>query len=225
MILTELHFHTAESSRCGKVPVKQGLTMYKEAGYDAVVVTDHFSRNVCGKAGENHWEQVVERFLAGYRAAVAEGEKLGLSIFLGMELRFPFDDNDFLVYGLDEEDLFSHPWLYESCLASVHEQFSRESVAIFQAHPFRSVCSPADPGHIDGVEILNGNQRHDSHNDLARAWAEEHGLPGICGSDFHHPEDLTGIGVRLNALPVSGRDLARMLTGGEFVRQESPKRS
>lgn len=217
MIFTELHFHTAESSSCGKVPVKQGLAMYREAGYEAVVVTDHFSRSVCGMPGQRGWDEVVEGFLVGYRTARAEGEQLGIRIYLGMELRFPHDDNDFLVYGLDEEYIFSHPWLYESDLASVHEQFSRESIAIFQAHPFRSVCTPADPKLIDGVEIFNGNQRQISHNDQAMAWAEKWGLPGISASDFHRPEDLTGIGVRLETLPESGKELAQMLTAGKFV--------
>ncbi len=33
-------------------------------------------------------------------------------VYLGMEIRFPHDENDFLVYGMDEEFFFRHPWLY-----------------------------------------------------------------------------------------------------------------
>ena len=39
----ELHFHTDESSRCGKVPAKDGVRMYIEQGYAGLAVTDHFS--------------------------------------------------------------------------------------------------------------------------------------------------------------------------------------
>lgn len=216
MILTELHFHTAESSRCGKVPAKQGLSMYKEAGYGAVVVTDHFSRYIFGKPEDGSWEDITRRFLEGYRAAKRESQALGIQVYLGMELRFPYDDNDFLVYGLDEEYITCHPWFYEKDLGSVHREFSRQGIVIFQAHPFRSCCTPADPDHLDGAEIFNGNRRHDSHNETAKAWALEHGLAGICGSDFHQTEDLSGAGVYLDRLPPSGKELARMLRQGEY---------
>ena len=52
MALIELHLHTSESSPCGRVPAKKGMTMYREAGYDGVVVTDHFSRDVHGRSEE-----------------------------------------------------------------------------------------------------------------------------------------------------------------------------
>ena len=47
----ELHFHTDESSRCGKVPAKDGVRMYIEQGYAGLAVTDHFSEYACGKEG------------------------------------------------------------------------------------------------------------------------------------------------------------------------------
>ena len=40
--LTEMHFHTSEISVCGRVPAAEGVRAYKEKGYDALVVTDHF---------------------------------------------------------------------------------------------------------------------------------------------------------------------------------------
>lgn len=39
----ELHFHTDESSPCGKIPAKEGIKQYKEAGYDGVAVSDHLA--------------------------------------------------------------------------------------------------------------------------------------------------------------------------------------
>lgn len=216
MVLMELHFHTSESSPCGKVPVKTGLAMYKEAGYGAVVITDHFSRDVYGGADSRSWQAVVERFLKGYQQAKEEGQKLGLPVYLGMELRFPHNENDFLIYGLEEEYLLSHPWIYESELDKVYEDIQKNGMVIFQAHPFRNRCRPAKPEYLNGIEVVNGNPRHDSKNHMAKAWAKEHELVGSCGSDFHQREDLRGYGVYVESLPKSGKELAQILKNGQF---------
>lgn len=99
----ELHFHTDESSRCGKVPAKDGVRMYIEQGYAGLAVTDHFSEYACGKEGP--WEDICSRFLEGWRLAkeTAESAGSGFQVYLGMEIRFPHDENDFLVYGMTEE--------------------------------------------------------------------------------------------------------------------------
>lgn len=217
MILTELHYHTSESSPCGRVPARKGLALYKAAGYDAVVITDHFSRSVCGRRDSRTWEEVVEGFLKGYQEAKKAGEELGLRIYLGMELRFPHDENDFLVYGLTKEDILSRPWLYEKELSQVYEDLNRNGIQIYQAHPFRRGCTPANPQHVNGIEVLNGNPRHDSNNHMAAAWAKDHNLPGICGSDFHQVEDLVGTGVYFESLPDSEKELARLLREGDYT--------
>ena len=217
MTFTELHFHTSESSPCGKVPAKKGLTMYQKAGYGAVVVTDHFSRSVYGKKDNRDWAMVVNRFLAGYEEAKQTGQKLGVSVYLGMELRFPHDENDFLIYGLDKEYLLARPWIYEEELNQVYEDLQKHGMVIFQAHPFRKKCSRANPSYLTGIEIMNGNPRHDSRNDLAASWAREHNLVGICGSDFHQVEDLNGTGVSFKSLPESEGELAQRLKMGEFT--------
>ena len=45
-----------------------------------------------------------------------------------------------------------------------------------QAHPFRTGLTREDPALLDGVEVFNGNARHDSHNDDALRFARENGL-------------------------------------------------
>ena len=217
MTLTELHFHTSESSPCGKVPAKKGLTMYHEAGYGAVAITDHFSRSVYGKRDDRDWPTVVEQFLKGYEEARQVGREIGVSVYLGMELRFPYDENDFLIYGLDKEYLLARPWIYELELKQVYEDLKKHGMVIFQAHPFRKKCSRANPSYLDGIEIINGNPRHDSRNDLASLWAREQNLMGICGSDFHQIEDLNGNGIYLESLPKSDKELATRLKLGDFT--------
>ena len=98
----ETHFHTKESSPCGYIPAEEGIKTFHNGGYDAVIVTDHFSRSVNGTAEGQVWDTVCDNFLSGWRAAKKAGELIGLHVYLGMELRFPYDENDFLVYGFDE---------------------------------------------------------------------------------------------------------------------------
>jgi len=38
----ELHSHSAESSRCGLIEAAEVVKKYKEAGYSALVLTDHY---------------------------------------------------------------------------------------------------------------------------------------------------------------------------------------
>lgn len=207
MYLLETHFHTAESSPCACVPAAAGVELYKKAGYDGIVVTDHFCANLQGDRGSRPWPAVVETFLSGWRAARRRGPEVGMDVFLGMELRFPGNEDDFLVYGFDEEFLFANPWLYEGELPAFSALARKAGLLVVQAHPFRLCCNRADPRFLDGVEVINGNPRHNSYNDLAQQWAVEHGKVRTAGSDFHEWEDCRGIGLRLPRGPASQAEL------------------
>ena len=39
----ELHTHTSEISQCSELPCRDLIELYKQAGYDAVVIANHFS--------------------------------------------------------------------------------------------------------------------------------------------------------------------------------------
>ena len=212
----EIHCHTAESSPCATVPAAEGMALYAQNGYQGVSVSDHFSRSVCGAPEGQDWESVVERFLGGYRTAKAKERRLGIDIFLGMELRFPGNEDDFLIFGLTEAFILEHPWLYELDLARFAPIAHAAGLLIVQAHPFRTVCNRADPALLDGVEVWNGNPRHDSHNDLAEAWCREYGLLPTAGSDFHEPGDPQTCGLLLPERPICETDLAHQMSSRNY---------
>ena len=109
--LYETHCHTDESSRCGKVKGAEVARMYKEAGYSGIVVTDHFNSYTFDKAGLTKWEDMIAFHMAGYRAAKALEDE-DFTVLYGLELRFEAEnDNDYLVYGVDEDYLRAHPFL------------------------------------------------------------------------------------------------------------------
>ncbi len=192
--LYEAHFHTEDVSTCGAISAKLGCELYKNAGYSGVVVTDHISnhyfRNVY--PGEN-WKEKMDYFLRGYHNA-KECETEEFAVILGMEIRFD-TENDYLVYGLTEEFLYKNEWITDLGTKKFKELAEKNQLTVIQAHPFRIGSTITNPRHIDGIEIYNGNRRHDSSNNMAQLWAQKHGFITTCGSDFHEYEDLARAGM------------------------------
>jgi len=99
-----------------------------------------------------------------------------------------------------------------------HEYIHGTSIMIYQAHPFRAAVFPEKPEYLDGIEVYNGNPRHESHNEKAVEYAKKHNLKMISGSDFHQAGDLARGGIVLTAAPKDSMELAKMLAGGCVVR-------
>ena len=114
-----------------------------------------------------------------------------------MELRFAGEDEDFLVYGLTEQDIVERlpDAVCEDGLPAFHALCRARGWLIYQAHPFRPHLRAMPAQDLDGVETRNCNPRHDSHNDLAAAYAAKWGLRTLCGSDAHQPEDVAAGGI------------------------------
>jgi len=197
--LIDPHVHTAEISSCSRLSAPELVRLYRAAGYQAIVVADHFGDEYFESRDLRRlpWRQRVECFLEGYRRAQREGKRVGLQVFLGAEVRLADSPNDYLVYGLGEEALRQSPPLCRLDLAGLRARVHRAGGIVVQAHPFRPPCAPADPRLLDGVESFNGNPRHRSRNELAEAFAREHGLLRLSSSDAHQQEDVGRGGMRL----------------------------
>ena len=183
----DLHVHTSETSGCGKVPAAEMARLYKEAGYDGITITDHL---IARKNIEMPTEDRVNWYLGGYRAAKAEGERLGLVVLLGAELRFVQGNEDFLLFGLEDSDI---PYLMGLLDSGMSEEdfypliHSLDRFVMIQAHPFREGLRQMPLDCLDGIEVYNGHPGHDSHNDLALQRAHLGGADFIftSGSDAH----------------------------------------
>ena len=104
--LLDMHMHTKETSSCGEVPAAEGVRLYKEAGYQGVMITDHYHKQYFDSLGDIGMPRKVDAYLAGWRAAKAEGDKIGLEVLLGIEFRNVESENDFLIVGMTEEFLY-----------------------------------------------------------------------------------------------------------------------
>jgi histidinol phosphatase-like PHP family hydrolase len=216
MFKYETHLHTDETSPCGRVPAAEAVRIYKEAGYTGIVVTDHYFHGFFERLLFKNWEKKIDLYLTGYRNAVDEGARAGLDVHLGMEIQFNENQNDYLVYGFDEQFLRTEQKLYKLGLEGFRKLTAGSGIVIVQAHPFRPRMVPARPSLIDGVEIYNGNPRHDSSNHLALEYARENGLKMLSGSDFHQVQDAARGGIIVDKRIKPG-SFARMLIESDHI--------
>lgn len=222
--LLETHFHTPLTSHCGNVHPKEAVPKYLENGYDGICVTDHYYRDWFyeDRLSGMSWSEKIDVWLNGYRAARDAAAGTGCRIILGMELRFTDNMNDHLVFGIDEQFLRTHPELYLLTPADFKTLADQNGLFFAQAHPFRVMCSPRNPADLHGVEVFNGNLRHNSYNDKARQFAAEHHLVMTSGSDFHEWEDLARGGIYLDTLPKDSKELAQMLLQNQISGLKTP---
>lgn len=213
----EPHAHTAEVSLCAKLSAAQMVQQIKAVNYDAVVVTDHYTPEMFEfhRRGNDYVHQLENAFMNGYRLAREEGQRIGIHVFGGMEIRISAGMEDYLVYGVTFDELKDL-----GCLAFLTlDELSRavrstKDGVIIQAHPFRSYlnCQPAV--YLDGVEVCNANPRHDSRNHRALAFAQRNKLIMIAGSDVHEMGDAGSTGVQCPPFENMSQ-FAQMLKNGQ----------
>jgi len=219
----DIHVHTSETSRCGKIEAVDVVRLYKEAAYSGIVITDHYYKDFFDKIPSDDWTTKIEAYLKGYKKALEEGKKIGLTVLLGMEIKFNDYPNDYLVYGIDEKFLIDYPELYNLTLPKFKNLISDKNIMIYQAHPFRKGQTIEHLNLLDGIEVYNGNPRHDSQNNVAYKFAIENNLKLISGSDFHQLQDLARGGIIIDQNITSINELVNILRNNnvaELIRTE-----
>ncbi len=214
--LFEIHSHSSQTSVCSAIAAEDIVKTYKQLGYDGVVITDHMSTDTFKKIENEPWEKKADCFLAGYRAAKALEDE-NFSVLLGMEIRFLDYDNDYLVYGIDENFIYNNPDLDRTeNLKAFRSIADKNNLLVIQAHPFRKGMTIIDYKLLDGVEVYNGHPQHNSSNDIALAWAKKYSLTMTSGSDFHGVHGEHPGGLFLEERPACSRCLARLIREGKY---------
>lgn len=184
----DTHTHTSGVSFCSEVPPEQMVQSYRDAGYGAVILTNHYSRMYMFRYGDT-WDKQIKIYMQEYRKAKEAGEAAGLPVLLGAEVAISTPQSpyiEFLLYGADEEFFTENPRLYDRSQAELYKLCHDNDVLMFQSHPFRDEQGhfPQDPEFMDGTE-LNCHPYFLRHEDKVREFADKNGLMLICGSDFH----------------------------------------
>ena len=186
------HTHTSESSFCAKQSASDLVHHYHARGFGGIAITDHLNEYFFNALDyREDWNACMNRFLEGYRAALAAAESLDLDIVLGVEIESRCQC-ELLLYGFDEEFLYRHPYFYRLDPPTIFERF-KDELLIIQAHPYRYSGSPVYPDAVHGMEVLNTHPRHQNHNNLTKRMLKHypHLLP-TCGSDVHRSGDEGG---------------------------------
>ena len=193
----ETHLHTKETSACAKNTARQMVRAYKEAGYQGIIVTDHFFNGNTTVPARLPWEERVRLFCLGYENAKEEGSILGLDVFFGWE--YGYHHTDLLTYGLDKEFLLAHPDLLSLDLPTYVRLVRENGGFITHAHPFREAFYILHqrfyPDLVDAVEVINGSHTNPEFDRKAAEYAAMHGLIPVSGTDAHSisPERFAGI--------------------------------
>lgn len=206
-----MHVHTSEGSPCAQVDAESMVQAYQKAGYDAIVVTNHYDHELLKGFGETDSEQ-IERYLLGYRKAKAVEEKYGIQVMLGIEIGLVPNAEEYLIYGIDEAFLFQYPGLCFRKQEEIYKLCHSYGAAFFQAHPFREPCRPQNPAFMDGVEY---NQRPNSgnHNEKLTIWLQGHpDLKQISGSDSHTLGQVGFGGIEISQPVHDVKELAAIIT-------------
>lgn len=188
MFKTETHLHTYPVSSCAKLSPVEQVRLFKEAGYDTVFVSDHFSPHHFKKLGEHlTFAEKVDKLCDAYLEAKAEGDRIGLTVLFSVELSF--HKNHYLLYGVTREFLKLREDIFDIDIDELYAHLKAHGVTIIQAHSHRAEKCVPHPHHVDGFEI-NCCLRKDNYNERTMQVAKEYGLPLTIGSDCHRPEDV-----------------------------------
>ena len=220
----ELHAHTSECDLFARLSGAELVRTYQEAGYDGMVITDHYFADFFEWFADElrpmtHEEQ-MHRYLKGYYAARAEGERIGFTVLPGAEARLSDSINDYLLLGLEEEVFFRTPRLNEAESLTALIGMLPPETCVVHAHPFRDNMTVRDPSNLFGIEVYNAGTKP-FRNELARTFAEYYGVAMTSGSDVHGIERAAKGGIETDRIIRTPRDLSAVLRSGEYRLIES----
>ncbi len=210
----ELHAHSFPASNCSELSPRELLTRLKNENYDAVVLTNHFNDH-----GYYIWEaDPVGAYLKDYSEAKEIGAELGITVLLGAEFRFKENNNDYLVFGIDEAFLRTAVTEFALTAKQFYEKYHREDILFLQAHPFRKGMVPTDPDYLDGIEAYNMHPGHNSGVTKAARYATRRNFPVITvGTDLHHPGHEGSAALRAKTLPKTEGELVALLRSRDYL--------
>ena len=215
--LYDTHVHTIETSPCGKLHAAETVEWYASHGYTGLVITDHLHKQFLDTAGADHgWDILIDKYCQGYRAALQKGNEIGFTVIFGAEMRFEDNDNDYLIYGIDENWLRQHPYVICQSARDFFQKYHND-VLIIQAHPYRDGNINVFEDSIHGIELINTNRRHNNYPDRALDLCKKH--PEYfrqAGSDTHRAEDRCLAGIETEQNIHNSFEFADLIRSGNY---------
>ncbi len=214
----EMHAHTNPMSSCSSVSPEETVKLYGEKGYNGIVIANHFSNYSLNKMPGLEGESYIDAFLEDVSAAQKAAEQFGMMVYLGCELRFDENDNDYLIYGVDRDILYKCYDYMDKDIATFRKEVPLPDSVFIQAHPFRGTVRLVDTELLDGIEILNMHPWFNSLPSKSIQYAYENKFKiKTSGSDFHSAEHAGCSALRSRFIPKDSFELAEVLKSGDYV--------
>jgi len=223
----ELHCHTIDGSKCGTMGTTELVEFYHDMGYAGFCITDHFSGNST-VPDDAPWAERVLFYDDIYGKLCDAGNKLGMSVFFGVEMTIYHDinsmsaatGNDFLLYNLSKDWLLSNRDAFTGRPSDIFAAIRGAGGFIIHAHPFKEAdyidCIRLYPRSVDAVETFNANSK-DFANGFAKTYAQAYGLPETSGSDFHRRTQKILTGMETLTPCLSAGDLIEAIKNGRAI--------
>ena len=207
---TELHAHTKPASGCSDIPFDIIPGIYKDLGFSALTITNHF---IPKDTNLNKYDY-IEYYINDFEKAKKIGEELGINVIFGVEYRLFENVNDYLIYGVDKNDLEELWDRSQSTIEDFYSAFKSDKRVIIQAHPMRNNISATV--HTDGYEVFNMHPGHNQRPALASRLATDDMLI-TCGSDFHHFGHEGTVACLFDANPKDSFHLAELIKSKKYI--------
>lgn len=212
----ELHTHTSPASHSSDIGARRMIEMYADRGFSAVTITNHFKP--ADKNPDETLRDYTDRFLNDYYEACDEGKKRGVNILLGAEFTFEDSDDDYLAFGITEEDLYNLENINMKTAMGFYKEFKNDRNLIIQAHPFRDGGSFKE-GCSDGIEAYNMNLVTNNYPALGAKYAADKQLIKTIGADTHEENGVGHCATRMKTVPKDSVELATLIKWGAYVCQ------
>ena len=213
----ELHAHTRPASGCSNFSPESAVRIYSSIGYDGLAVTNHFEKHLNGGSPEETTAKVAGWY-SDYERAEKAGAALGLKTYLGAELRFFANSNDYLLFGFPKEDLEEILHLISTTdLNGFRRAYHRDGTLLIWAHPMRGGILDVELDLVDAIEVYNMHPYHNGSQGSAAVRFGGLGKPLTCGSDFHDPGAQGTTAMNFRRLPEDSSDLAELIRSGDYV--------
>lgn len=216
----ELHCHT-DGSPCAKCPPHIVMESYKENGYDAVVVTNHYTHWIYDAYGFKSEKEYAEYFVKLIDDAITAGEKVGIKVFYGMEIRLKQTLTEYMLFGISKDLILQNPTLYDLTQEELFSFCQNNGVFMYQTHPFREGVSVGDARFMHGAEAFNGHFHHVNNNKLADEFCEKYNLIKLEGTDFHDEGQPITTGIIVDEQVNDIFELVKVIRSGKFKRIEN----
>lgn len=224
MLKIETHTHIKGGSPCGLCSPQELIRNYKRAGYDCLVSTGHYSKEIV----ENYYsaksdKEGVDKFLALYDAVKLEGLKNGLKVFLGIEVCLEKAESEYIILGFNRKFLYENPKLYDLTQKELYDLCQKNDYFMYQTHPFRKGLLVGDPKYMHGAESFNGYYHHLNNNQDAKKFCEDNNLIMMAGTDFHHPNQPITSAMFISEDVQTEKQLSDYFKSGKSKREENDK--